>query len=135
MKKESHPTDVVLDGRRNPVDRVAARVVQQGVHWRDEAGKGGSDSVNPIPYFDVREWFQNSRGTIPNLTGMVVGTLTVLGFAGNKRWVLRCACGYYTKRSTKAIRNPANKDDCCSRCRQKQYHTRRQEFLNYGRNR
>lgn len=51
----------------------------------------------------------------PNLAGMKVGKLTVIGLAAfgkggkNRRaaWVVRCACGWYETRSAKVLRDPA----------------------------
>lgn len=56
-----------------------------------------------------------------DLTGRQVGELTVVGYARHypRSWVVRCGCGVYTTRSSKAIRNPANSGDKCDHCRKK----------------
>lgn len=47
--------------------------------------------------------------TCPNLTGLKVGKLTVVGLAAKTTsdgaaWVVRCVCGYYETRKTKTLR-------------------------------
>lgn len=109
----------VLDGKRAPINGIAARVLQHGQHWRDGAAPEGSrDSANPLPTYPVAEW-QRVSPKMVNLTGRKVGFLTVLGFGGNKRWVARCVCGTYTLRTAKALTNPANTEDACDRCNAK----------------
>lgn len=55
---------------------------------------------------------------IPNLSWTRVGYLKVVGLhaKGKGKWVVRCVCGDYELRNTRAIRNPGNKTDCCSKC-------------------
>lgn len=57
--------------------------------------------------------------TVEDLTGRRVGALTVVGKLAlvKKRWAVRCNCGIYEARSSKAILNPNNAFDCCFRCR------------------
>ena len=62
-----------------------------------------------------------------DLTGGKKGYLTVIGVfikiagAGNSnnavRWVVKCGCGYYETRTTKALKNPKNIDECCVDCK------------------
>jgi hypothetical protein len=55
-----------------------------------------------------------------DLTGLVKGRLTVIGMVegGNTagaRWMVRCVCGRYETRRTKALR-PTNQNDRCTEC-------------------
>ena len=60
-----------------------------------------------------------------NLTGLVVGRLTVIGLADlpernkkrNAAWVVRCVCGAYEMRTARALRNPEYVPTAsCSHC-------------------
>lgn len=44
-------------------------------------------------------------GNMPNYTGVDFGRLKVIGYHGDGRWLVRCACGDYELRRTKAIRH------------------------------
>lgn len=55
----------------------------------------------------------------PKLHGQRFGRLTAIGWHadGHSRWVVRCDCGAYETRSTKALRNPQGyPNKMCSRC-------------------
>lgn len=77
-----------------------------GVHWNPEVnvspGKVRSHApppMKPLP----------SNRTCPNLIGLKVGKLTVIGLAAKNTsdgaaWVVRCVCGYYETRKAKALR-------------------------------
>jgi hypothetical protein len=56
-----------------------------------------------------------------DLTGRLVGSLTVMGYAKHypRSWVVRCGCGRYTTRTSRALRNPANAEDTCDACRKR----------------
>ncbi|MFW1675974.1 hypothetical protein ACG9H4_19300, partial [Acinetobacter baumannii] len=59
---------------------------------------------------------------VEDLTGRVVGLLTVVRYHGSKKtkgsqWLVRCACGDYELRSTKAIINHAGQFEAtCAAC-------------------
>ena len=75
-----------------------------------------------------------------NLAGRKMGRLTVIGYFGShhkdrgSRWVVRCLCGGYEVRTSKAIRNPANKLDCCWKCHHLADIQKSVEFLRTGKN-
>jgi hypothetical protein len=96
--------------QRWPVDRVAFRVVQPGIHYTPNGLKtitaaleGGEapPAVN-VP-FDLHD-----------LTGMTIGQLTVVRYLGHKteqsrknqysRWLVRCLCGAYENRRGTSLR-------------------------------
>ena len=59
-----------------------------------------------------------------DLTGARFGRMAVVGFLGKAtpksekaRWLVRCACGDYEARTARAVRNPANIEDKCRKCR------------------
>jgi hypothetical protein len=106
-----------------PVNRTAALVTQRGpkgVELENTIAQVHSDVALPMRPF-------TGEPNLPNLTGHVFGTLTVMGLwahkteAGALRWVCRCRCGSYLTRSTKAIRNPQNARDACDKCRHLAY--------------
>src|SRR5688572_33509491 len=107
-------TDDVLDGRRNPVDRVAARVIKGGEQWGKAAN--GTEVCSPLP---LPMMLPPQFAEIAGMLGTRFGYLTVKGFSADrpKSWVCRCLCGRYTLRKAKAIKNPANNRDCCARDR------------------
>ena len=75
------------------------------------------ESCPPILPTSEHAW----RNILEDLTGARQGKLTVVGFSeGLKaRWVVKCECGFYEIRTTQAIKNPNNGNDCCSECHMK----------------
>ncbi|WJT09232.1 hypothetical protein [Vibrio harveyi] len=107
----------MIDNRNPaPVDRVAARVLRGGENYTPDKKIQTADQKTPIPT-------KKTPANAPQLTGIRFGRMTVLGFAivqtGKKggSWVVRCDCGTYTLRRTRAIRNPNNDQDRCEECR------------------
>lgn len=102
-----------------PLNKTAAVVARgKGVHWTPEL-KGGHahyDAPKPVlPFPDPAK----------DLTGTTLGRLKVIGYVGTTpgsggnsgpRWLVRCQCGRYEERRTKAIKNPANWVDRCQEC-------------------
>ena len=108
-----------------PVDRTAKNVVSPGFQY-------SPDKVVTQPHFEVcppmRPAPGSRDGTFVDLTGTKFGRFVVLGVYDAPRnkntvltWVCRCACGHYETRKTKAVRNPANADDCCAYCQHLKY--------------
>lgn len=98
-------------------------VTARGVHWEPAALKlspGQVISDVPLP---TRPWPATARGQ-DNLTGRIIGRLTVVGLSadsakseGGARWVVRCACGNYEHKRTRALRNPVFPSRMmCRRC-------------------
>ena len=60
------------------------------------------------------------RGNQENLAGISFGRFVVVGYlgriGGEGKWLVRCACGTFERRSARAIRNPANNFDRCRTC-------------------
>jgi len=125
---------------REPVDRVARRVVGGGDHHyfanrSDEICSPVPLEIRPVPVYCG----------MPDLTGTKFGRLTVVGLAtvvystgrwtsdpldrarqkGGAKWLCRCECGMYTLRKTKAVRDPTRyaavdagwSEDKCLQCR------------------
>lgn len=107
----------IATGAMRPLNGTAARVVQrETVHNRLEHESGEILSHAPLP---MRPWLRSMEtcAGARDLTGRVYGSLTVVGLSVRpKRWVCRCSCGYYTHRTTKALKNPANFRTACDRC-------------------
>lgn len=62
--------------------------------------------------------------------------MVCVGFAREieARWIMRCDCGDFEPRKAKAIKNPANSNDRCAKCRQLVEAKRAHEFHTTGRN-
>lgn len=106
----------------SPLDATAARVTSQGTHYEPK-----------VAYAEHKHWDTPppmkplpNNPTIRNMVGRKFGRLTVVGLGDTKRgtgssgasWVVRCACGDYEHRKTKAIENPLNSEDRCRKCHQ-----------------
>lgn len=105
---------------RRPIDRVASRVTGEGVHYEPEIAIGNThDSDLPIPTLGIPPG-------LDDLTGHRTGRLTVIGYHGARhnprgevihhRWVLRCDCGRWTVRRSRALKKPRCAEDCCDTC-------------------
>lgn len=111
-----------------PLDRVAGRVTSRGDTYEPKIQETTVHSLTPLP---VRKL---SKGEVMNpefqdLTGTLFGRLKVIGPAavparaqGRTAWVVRCVCGHYEHRRTKAIRrylenrNTGDRSARCSHC-------------------
>jgi hypothetical protein len=103
---------------RAPVNKLAALSVSKGEHFIPQKKIQTNDSINPIALRELTSCEQKAQGFI-NLTGRTFGRFVVLGAAKefNKQWVVKCSCGMYTTRSSKAIKNPNNVQDRCEHCK------------------
>jgi hypothetical protein len=113
---ESSPMD------RRPVDRVAFRVVQPGIHYTPKGLKtltGDFEGESPPPV-NIPWWKRD-------LTGMTIGQLVVIRYLGDKvdkdgdtkhsLWLVRCHCGTYEHRRGGSLRQLASSaDPVADRC-------------------
>lgn len=96
-----------------PQNATAARVMGRGTHYEPVVEMSSHEHWDLPPPM---------KAFSSDLVGRKFGRLTVLGLSvdqnpkKNARWVVRCVCGHYEIRKAKAIRNPANTDDCCQNC-------------------
>lgn len=111
-----------------PINRTAALVVSKGTHFHPNKKVQTADQKTPIRTRKVPL-------NIENLTGRRRGRFTVLGLAeGMKgRWVVRCDCGTYSLRRSKAINNPENDQDRCEECRHLAFLKREHNYRTTGR--
>lgn len=118
---------------RVPVDALAARVVARGFQYDPDVQVLTRDSPTPIPIREIPNAIRNNP-SFTDLTGRVFGRFTVLGLARdfNKSWVVRCTCGTYSTRRAKAVLNPENSQDRCTRCRHLAFLKKRDVFLRTG---
>lgn len=97
-------------GHERPINSTAARVIAAGeqFEYRQLACEICSDL--PLALALLPEGFED-------LTGSVVGRLTVVGFYAVKknRWACRCVCGRYCVRGARAIK-AACADAACAQC-------------------
>lgn len=105
-------------GHEIPVNSTAARVMGRGEVY--ESGKQHGSVCQDIPLPTRKPTAAElAWETFVDLSGAKFGRFTVIGLSdGIKgKWVVRCACGNYSARTSKAIRNPNNSADCCEECR------------------
>lgn len=121
---------------RKPVDRLAAQVVQPGVHFTPEKKVLSNDSDTPIAVRPIPKAARSAKN-FDDLTGRKFGRFTVIGLARDfkKQWVVRCDCGRYSTRHSKAVKNPANEQDRCEHCRHLAYLKREEHWRRTGRDR
>lgn len=102
-----------------PVNSTAAMVVRVGVHFEPKMKPHTVVTTDIMP----RVWTGSHKNY--DLTGTKFGRFVVMGLSVEtaKRWVVRCQCGNYELRKSKAILNPANIDDRCHVCRATHYIT------------
>ena len=121
----------MFDTARTPVDKTAANVIKGGVYYTPDKRIANVHSPTPLPTRSM--WFTEKRNPeFVNLTGTKFGQMTVIGISADhkKVWVVRCVCGKYETRSSKAIKNPNNQDDCCQWCRHLKYLQRKDAYKN-----
>lgn len=113
-------THHIFDGvSREPVDRQAAVLLSKGVACvLPKMPPTLLHQEAPIPFTRNGRLLELLGHN--NLTGKRRGRLVVQGLAKYipKRWVVRCDCGTYEVRTSKAIRNDSNAVDACVRCKQ-----------------
>lgn len=97
---------------RAPVNKRTAIVVSEIAEYKPKKIIQTADSDLPIAIRKVGKNFKD-------LTGIKFGKFIVIGLAKKteKRWVVKCACGVYSLRTSKAIKNPSNNMDQCELCR------------------
>lgn len=91
-----------------------------GVHWTPELRQapGKVRSHAPLPMRPPPK-----APSCPNLVGLKVGKLTVIGMAAKRTsdgaaWVVRCVCGYYETRKARVLRRPDYVAEAmCDECR------------------
>lgn len=120
----------IYESGMTPVNKTAGRVISKGSEYEPKLKPGGApEQRTPYPVRALCEIPMNLR----HLLGVHFGRLTVMGFSVlPSRWSVRCDCGTYSLRSTKAIRNPENKNDACRACRAKMHMMRREHWLRTG---
>ena len=102
-----------------PVNATAARVVSSGQHYEPSKVITNLDTDLPIKTRPVTATLLKDPN-FTDLTGIMFGRFTVIGLEANSNgglWVVRCQCGRYATRRSKAIRNKNNIVDRCEHCR------------------
>jgi hypothetical protein len=113
-----------------PIDRVAFRVTRPGEGYIPKKIIQTNDSDIPIP----------TRSKLPHnlendLSGYRFGRFIVIGFASGGlkgSWVVRCDCGVYSTRKTRAVLNPLNTQDRCEHCRHLAFLKREEAYRRTG---
>lgn len=118
---------------RVPVDRVAVWVTGPGEHFDPRKRVLTNDSDTPIAMRKACKAERNSL-SFQDLTGWKVGRFTVLGIARDfpRHWVVRCACGRYSTRLAKSIKNTENAQDRCEHCRHLAFLKREERWRSTG---
>lgn len=92
-----------------PINSLAARQVQKGIHFEPDTKLSGFHS-------DIPEIVEIPRATkkspyFVDLTGVTIGRITVLGLMKKKSkntpaaWVCRCVCGSYSQHKSKTLKS------------------------------
>lgn len=122
-----------------PMNGTAGAVTSPGVHY--------TPVLKDAPH--LLHWDAPPKiRAIPNgggstqfndLSGIKFGRFTVVGVWDDAegaprndvktKWVVRCACGDYEVRSSRAVKNPKNDQDRCRFCRDLEYKKRRYRDL------
>lgn len=112
-----------------PLNSTAARVTGKGVHYDPtrkpltlQAAPDTRARENPIPC--AKELLSAPAAILKSLQAQRWGRWTVIGYAlqqpegknAKASWVVRCTCGRYETRSTKAIRRAVTSGDRCWEC-------------------
>lgn len=128
--RRSSPDDIYA---RVPVDRVAARVVAPGQEYVPDKKVVNHDSDLPLSIRPFNKAEVKAQGFI-DLRAHRFGRFIVLGISAEHqgRWVVRCACGRYSTRTTKAIKNPRNSEDRCEHCRHLAFLKREEYYRRHG---
>lgn len=111
---------------RMPANATAGRVLAKGEHHEHAVKDMGDESDYPLPMIEV-------PGNCEDLRGIRFGRFVVMGRSEKSSWVVRCDCGRYAKRKTKAIKNTENRGDRCRVCWQAAYKQKTREWLQTGR--
>jgi hypothetical protein len=117
-----------------PVDSAAARTMARGVHYEPDKVIVQRHWTAPQKCSLITEQLRSNVQFV-DVTGESFGRFTVIGYLGkySKKgpayWLVRCACGDYESRTSKAVRNPENRGDRCEKCRHLTYLKRREVYL------
>jgi len=102
-----------------PVNRQAARVLAGGVHYKPNKKIVQRHWTTPPPLVAIPE-SAKSNPCFVDLTGRSFGRFRVIGYLGKSNnkasWLVRCACGDFETRRSRAILNPENYGDRCANC-------------------
>lgn len=87
-----------------------------------KGAQGLTEPVYSMAHSDVPLPTQPVPAGLVDRTGQRKGKLTVYGYyythpKKGRQWVVRCVCGRYEIRYSKALDNEANDNDCCHLCR------------------
>ena len=103
------------DHLRFPINVTSSNVINGGASLEVNKKITCLESDFPMP---TRPLLKHEQ----NLTGHKFGKFTVIGKAeDHKGWIVKCVCGKYTVRQSKAIKNTENSFDCCEICRHRLY--------------
>lgn len=122
-----------LNGHELPINKMAAFSYAKGCEYKVSIPEHFRVYIAPpktVPFSGPKE---------KDLTGEMVSRLKVIGFAGNKKWVVRCKCGNYEIRNGKNLRKLlAGKGNCeilaCFECMRFADKKRHYDFMKYGHN-
>lgn len=112
-----------------PVNRLAAEVTGKGVHYEPQKKIAQQ-------HWEIQPPTIPTPRNIRDLSGIRFGRFTVLGLysGGGGLWVVRCVCGDFETRRSRAINNPRNTRDRCDKCSHLRHLQRHDEFLRKGKN-
>ena len=114
----------LIEKTDKPINKIAAFVTST-VKPENHFWHGGK--TNQIFWDHKPETYKFRGPKKHDITGKKFGRMVVVGYFGrgsghkqNKSgclWVVRCGCGRFELKRTKAIKNKKNGFDCCDACR------------------
>lgn len=116
-----------------PIDRVAARVLIKTETYHPDKKIRNVDRPYPLETRKPTRSEINAPGFI-DLSGHRFGRFIVVGISVDAKasWVVRCQCGRYSLRKSKAIKNPENTQDRCEHCRHLAFLKREEKWRRTG---
>lgn len=124
----------IYDMKRAPVNSTAARVLTGGEEYVPDKMIGNAADCDYLPVKPIAELHHLAAEEARRWQGHRFGRMTVVGYSADvpRRWVVRCACGVFTLRKLKAIKNPANVFDCCQHCHHLIFLKRQEHYRRTG---
>jgi hypothetical protein len=118
---------------RKPINKTAAVVVSRGFNYKPDKIVQTNDSDMPIATRTITKK-ELSNECFVNLTGVRFGRFSVVGVARDLKgcWVVRCDCGTYSTRKSRAIKNEKNIQDRCEHCRHLAHLKRNDQYRRHG---
>lgn len=91
--------------------------------------------MNDVVYKAPLKTIKFSGLSADDLSGLALFRSTVIGYLGSKKWLLKCSCGNYYHRNSKAVKSGRPVSGVCGECVRRYDMVRHNDYLKYGFNR